>query len=645
MKHPLTFIAGISVALLTPLASGLTTTTEDDLGDLTELSLEELLNIEVTVVSRSEQALSEVPGAVYVLSGDEIRRAGHTSVQEALRMVPGMYVSNWTTSKWDVTSRGFGTGLSLSSLAYLNQLMVMVDGVPVNSSIFVGMDWALLNINIEDIDRIEIIRGPGGILWGSNAVHGVVHIITKDTADTYGPRTTLRGQNDERHYTLKNGGSIGETGSYRFFLKHSEYDAAESPFLGIDTSFGIDTFGARFDWTGRDDYKNKLWGKYYAAKINNDGFDLDIFDYIPVQDHDYGFQAFASSTSPDGSQSFTGWISGDRQKQVTELDSDVLNVDLEYKKTFSFSETSKLSTGAGYHLLKSDLVGFDPFYLDFAPHRQVLNTFRGFAVQTWNLLDHELDVVVGAQLENNDTSGTEVQPTARLSWHPEGRYTVWAAATNSVRTPALEEISLSPDSAFVGNPDFKAEDVTSYELGIRDQVSETTAVDLALYYNQYDNLHDAEFDPFTFQSTLTNNGRGFSKGIELAVDSKPSDSWNLRGAYTFSTGHYVNDVTGEKLGTNDYHPDQMFNLRSYYDINENWSFDAAFYLNGDFGNMFGIDDRNRVDVHFSYQPREGLEFTFGGQQLANPYQSELDSFDRPRRDLYVGLTWSPSQDG
>jgi len=648
MTYPLTFLSsltGLSVVLVAPLAFGTTTSNSDELGDLTELSLEELLNIEVTVVSRTEQRLSDVPGAVYVLSGDEIRRSGFSSVQEALRMVPGMYVSNWTTSKWDVTARGFGTGLSLSSLAYLNQLMVMVDGVPVNSSIFVGMDWGLLDINMEDIDRIEVIRGPGGILWGSNAVHGVVHIITKNTADTHGAQTTLRAQNDERHYTMRNGGSFGETGNYRFFIKHSEYDASHNPWLGIDNSFSLDTFGARFDWTGRDDYQNKFWGKYYAAKINNDGFDLDIFDYVPVQDHDYGFQAFASSTSPDGSQSFTGWISGDRQDQVTELDSDVLNVDLEYKKTFHFSETSNLSTGAGYHLLKSDLVGFDPFYLDFAPRHQVLNTFRGFAVQTWNLMDGDLDVVLGAQLENNDTSGTEVQPTARASWHPEDRYTIWAAATHSVRTPALEEISLSQDSAYVGNPDFKAETVKSYELGVRDQFSETTAFDLALYYNQYDNLHDEEFDPSTFQYTLTNNARGFSKGLELAIDSKPTDSWNLRGAYTFSTGHYVNDVTGELLGTNNYHPDQQFNLRSYYDINEQWSFDSGFYLSGDFGSSFGIDDRSRLDVHFSFEPRDGLEFTFGGQQLANPYQSEFGTVDIPRRDLYVGLTWSPNREG
>jgi iron complex outermembrane receptor protein len=638
----LSTLTSLSVALAAPLTLASTTTNTDELGDLTELSLEELLNIEVTVVSRSEQALSEVPGAVYVLSGDEIRRSGHNSIQEALRMVPGMYVSNWTTSKWDVTSRGFGTGLSLSSLAYLNQLMVMVDGVPVNSSVFVGMDWALLDLDMESIDRIEIIRGPGGILWGSNAVHGVVHIITKNTADTHGVQSSLRGQNDERHYTVRNGGSFGETGNYRFFAKHSAFDANRNPWLGIDTAFSIDTFGARFDWTGRDDYKNKAWGKYYAAQINNDGFDLDIFDYVPVEDHDYGFQAFASSTSPDGKQSFTGWITGDRQRQLTELDSDVLSIDLEYKRTFSFSETSNLSTGLGYHLLKSNLVGDDPFFLDFAPRRQVLNTFRGFAVQTWNLMEHDLDVVLGAQIENNDTSGTEVQPTARISWHPGGRYTIWAAATRSVRTPALEEISLSPDSAMVGNPGFDSEKVRSYELGFRDQLNDTTAIDVALYYNQYDDLHDEEFDPFTFQSILTNNGEGWSKGLELAVDSKPTDSWNLRGAYTFSTGRYTNKVTGDQLGTNDYHPDQQFNLRSYYDINDQWSFDSAFYLSGDFGNMFGIDDRNRLDVHFSFEPREGLEFAFGGQQIARPYQSELDDFDTPRRDLYISMTWSPA---
>lgn len=635
-------VTGLSLVLAAPLAVASTNSNSnsEDLGDLTELSLEELLNIEVTVVSRSEQALSEVPGAVYVISGDEIRRAGHTSVQEAMRMVPGMYVSNWTTSKWDVTSRGFGTGISQTSLAYQNQLMVLIDGVPVNSSIFSGMDWALLDINMEDIDRIEIIRGPGGILWGSNAVHGVVSIVTKNTADTQGVQTTLRAQNDERHYTVRNGGKIGETGTYRIFAKHSEYDANRNPWLGIDTSYSIDTLGARFDWTGRKGYTNKFWGKYYAAQINSPGFDLDIFEYIPVQDNDYGFQAFASSTSPDGLESFTGWIAGDRQRQVTEIDSNVLNIDLEYKRTFKFSETSNLSTGLGYRLLKSNLVGDDPFFMDFLPRNQVFNTFRGFAVQTWNLLDNDLDVVVGAQIENNDTSGTEVQPTGRISWHPDGDYTIWAGVTRSVRTPTLEEISLSPNSAVVGDPNFRSEKVRSYELGFRNQISTTTAIDVALYYNQYDDLHDSEFDPITFQSNLTNNGEGYSKGLELAVDSKPSESWSLRGAYTYSTGYYTNKVTGNQLGTNGYHPDQQFNLRSYYDINERWGFNAAFYLSGDFGNTTN-ERLNRIDVNFSYEPRDGMRMVFGGQAVGQPYQSEFDAFDVPRRDLYVGLTWTP----
>ncbi|MFT4709674.1 MAG: iron complex outermembrane receptor protein [Planctomycetota bacterium] len=627
------------LALAAPVALG-NTGGSDELADLTELSLSDLLNIEVTVASRTEQKLSEVPGAVYVITGDELRRSGHNSVQEAMRMVPGMYVSNWTTSKWDVTSRGFGPGVSPISLAFLNQLMVMIDGVPVNAVTYAGTEWALQDIMLEDVDRIEIIRGPGGILWGANAVHGVVHIITKDAADTQGQLSMIRGQNDERHFAVRTGGSFGETGSYRVYAKRSQYDSNHNDFDGFDDQWRINTISARFDWMGREDYKNLAWGRVYSADLNTDGFDLNLFDYIPVTDNANGFQAFASSASPDGKHTYTAWMNYDRQDLRTEVDSRIFQVDLEYRRAFSFSETSNLSAGAGYRLIKSDLTGDDPFFVDFDPNRHTLNTYRAFAVQTWNLADNDLDIVLGAQMEQNDITGFELQPTARMSWHPGSDYTLWAGFTKSVRTPAIEEISLSSNSYLVGDEDFDSEKVETIEIGFRKQISDETAIDLTVFHNEYDNLREEEFDFTTFQSLLTNNGKGDSTGVELAVDSKPTENWSLRGSYAWIEGSFENEVLDYDLGTESYHPGQQINLRSYYDINDDWEADMGFYYTGDFGNSF-FEDRTRLDVRFSYAPREGMEWFFGGQQIVDPFIEELDSFDNPRRDMYFGLTWAP----
>lgn len=617
-------------------------TGSDEAGDLTELSLFDLLNIEVTVASRTEQSLSEVPGAVYVITGDELRRAGHNSIQEALRMVPGMYVSNWTTSKWDVTSRGFGTGLSPVSLAYLNQLMVMIDGVPVNSSVFSGTDWALQDLYMEDIDRIEIIRGPGGILWGANAVHGVVHIITKNAEDTHGEVSTIRGQNDERHFGVRTGGSFGETGSYRISATRSQYDTNQNTYFGFDESWRINTLNARFDWTGREDYNNHSWGRLYTAEINSDGYDLDIFDYIPVEDSMDGFQAFSSSASPDGKHTYTAWMSLDRQDQLHDFEYSVFQIDLEYRRAFSFSETSNLSTGVGYRMGKSTFTGDDVDWVDFDPRRTTLNTYRAFAVQTWDFLDHELSVVVGAQAEHNDNTGFELQPTGRISWHPESAYTLWAAVTKSVRTPSLEETNLSPSSYVVGDKDFGSEEVETIEVGFRKQLDEYTGLDMTVFHNEYSNLRNEELAPGpSLPYTLTNNAEGDATGIEIAVDSKPTDDLSLRASYAWIEGSFKSTSDGSDLFTEDYHPGQQLNLRSYYDLNERWSCDLGVYYTGDFGGSFDVKDRTRVDVRFSYEAREGMEWFFGGQQIVDPVMSEFNEYSPPSRDLFIGMTWSP----
>lgn len=640
MKY--TYSRYLAVAAITTSFAGVVLGGTDDFDDLTSLSLEELLNIEITVASRTVQSLSEVPGAVYVLTGDEIRRAGHASVQEALRMVPGMYVSNWTGSQWDVTSRGFGTGLSATNFGFLNQLMVMIDGVPVNSAVFAGTDWALLDVDMTDIDRIEIIRGPGGILWGSNAVHGVVHIITKDTSETHGIASTLRVQNDEKHYSLRNGGSMGDQGSYRVYVKRSEYDTPHNPWKGFDQSWKIDSVAARFDWTGSSEYEYHAWGRVYSATLNNDGFDLGISDYVQEVDNDNGFQAYAGATSPNGKHAYSAWMSYDRQDLRTEVDTRVLKMDLEYRRNFQFSDVSNLSAGLGYQLVKSELAGDDPFFVDFDPKDQTLSTYRGFAVQTWNLWEGDLDVVVGGQVELNDTTGFEFQPTGRMSWHPVSDLTLWGAVTRSVRTPSLEELSLSADSFLVGDPNLEAEKVLTYELGVRKQLAESTGLDLALFYNDYSGLHNEEFDSGTFQTYITNNAKGHSSGIELAVDSKPREDWSLRGAYTLYVGKFTSEVDGSDLGVEEYHPSQQVNLRSYFDLTDDWQLSLGAYFSGGFGDLLGISDRTRLDLRLGYQPREGFEIFAGGQQLLDPYQSEFDEFDNPRRDLYFGLTWAPS---
>lgn len=611
---------------------------EPDDNDLKSLSLEELMDIEVTISSRSEERLSSVPGAVYVLTGDEIRAAGHSSIQEALRMVPGFYVSHWEPSSWDVTSRGFGPGLSLTSLAYLNQLLVMIDGVSVYTPLFAGVWWALVDVDLADIDRVEIIRGPGGILWGSNAVHGVVNIITKKASETQGPQLSVHHGIDDRHVGVRYGGTFGETGAYRVWTKGAFYDDGANPFLGFEQDWHTLSAGFRTDWSDDDGRRYTFSTRAYESKQDAIGFDLMAFVPIPVEDLKTGFQFLGRVSNPETRSELQAWYSSDRQQMPTLADVKIDQLDLNYQRELRLGERNRLTLGAGWRSIWSDLFGPDTFFLDFQPRELRLDVFRAYAIDKIAITE-ATEVTLGTTLEHNDFTQFEVQPTARVAWRADEDLTLWAAISRAVRTPSLEERTLTMDSAFVGSDSFRSETLIAYETGARARVSERVALDLALFYNDYDDLHFEDFDGF--QSFLTNEAEGTSYGAELAVDATPTERWTIRSALSFIQGDYESKVDGSDLGTEDYHPERQFNVRSYYELGHGWEFDAAFYVVDKLGPGFEIAEYVRTDLRLAWEPCEELELFVGVQHLNNSTHSELDEFDNIRRSFIMGLVWNP----
>jgi len=618
-----------------PASSG-ADASEDE--DLTDLSLEQLMEIEVTIASRSVQKLSDVPGAVYVITGDELRRSGHTTIQEALRMVPGFYVSNWTSAQWDVTSRGFGTGTSLTSFGFLNQLLVIVDGLVVYSPLFAGTWWGIQDIDLDDVERIEVIRGPGGLLWGSNAIHGVVHVITKSAQDTVGARLSARGGTDEWNASGRYGVRINETSAYRFYYRHASRDGNTNPFLGFSQDWYLSVAGARFDWGA--DRRNTVTVRGYQGRFDNDGFDTTLLVPIPVTDKKYGFQVLGSSTSADGAGTFTAWLSYDDQDLPTELDSEILSYDLEYRRAFELSDSSRLIAGVGFRQIRSDLKGFDPFWISFDPEKEVQSNYRAFLMSEWSV-SPSVDVTVGGQIEHNHFSGWELQPTARVHWQAADDIALWSAVTRSARTPSLEEVHLDQNSFLIGDPDFESERATSYELGVRKGIGDVALIDLTGFYNEYDDLHLDEFDGFG-QYQISNGAEGDSHGLELAVDVQPFERWRLRSAYSYIQSHFEKKSDGSSLATDDYHPEHIFNLRSYYDVTDDIELDAAVYVYEGLGSDYDIADRVRLDLRLGWHPVDDVEIYVGGQQVDDPVAHEYDEFDGRRRQFYVGLRWSPS---
>lgn len=611
--------------------------TEDE--DLTELSLEELMDLEVTIASRSSQKLSEVPGAVYVITGDELRRSGHSSIPEALRMVPGFHVSHWFTGAWDVTSRGFGPGLSLTSLAYLNQLLVMIDGLVVYTPLFAGVWWPIQDIDLAEVDRIEIIRGPGGILWGSNAVHGVVHIITKKAADTQGLRVTLREGTDDRHGGVRYGGTLGESGHYRAWIKGADYDSLSNPFNDWDYDWKILKGGFRADWRAwKRDFS--VWTRAWDGDFEDAGFDLNLFVPIQVTNEKRGVQLLGSMANPESRSRWQAWFATDQQDLDTLVDIGIDVLDVEYQRSFELGENETLSVGTGWRWVHSRLFGDDPAYLMFDPEESRQNTFRAYALDRIAFPAIDATLTFGATVEHNDFTQFEVQPTGRMTWMPSEDLMFWGSISRAVRTPSLEERHLSQTSFFIGSEDFHSEILWAYELGTRTQPVSWLAADLAVYFNDYDQLHFADFDAGTLQYQLTNDAEGKAYGLELALDLRLTESWSVRSAYTLHKGEYETRA-GQELRTDNYSPEHNINLRSYLDLGNDWELDLGFYVVEDLGPGFKTAEYFRGDARLGWQPREDLALFLGIQNATKDTHSELDEFDQIRRTVYAGVSWSP----
>jgi iron complex outermembrane receptor protein len=630
---------GLTAAFPAPaLARGEERPFEADDTDLTELSLDDLMRLEVSVATRSAERLQDVPAAVYVLTGDEIRRAGHSSVPEALRMVPGFHVSRWTTQAWDVTSRGFGPGLSLTSLAYNNQLLVMIDGVVVYTPLFAGVWWPLQDLDLNDVDRIEIVRGPGGILWGANAVHGVVHVITKHTESTQGLQAGVRSSEEDSHAALRYG-SETENGFYRGWVKGADYDTLHNAFGGFDYDYEIYSTGLRSDWS--DESKDfTIWARGWNGGFENLGYDLTTFAPIQVRDQRKGLQLYGSMTDVDDGSKLQAWFATDQQDLVTLVDIGIDVADIEYTRPLDLEGNHDVTFGVGVRGVHSRLRGDDPFWLDFDPQNSVQMTYRAFAVDNIAVPEKDLNLTLACTLEHNSFTQLEIQPTARLAWNPREDLMAWASASRAVRTPSLEENSLSTGSFFVGTKEFRSEVLLAYEAGVRHVMNERVSLDLAAFYNDYDRLHIAMFDGGTGLVQLTNNAKGKSWGTELAMDLKPLSRWSLRGAVSIHHGQFETE-NGFGLSTDEYTPSRTVNLRSYYDLGNHWELDAGLYVVNGMGEDFEVAEYTRGDVRVGWNPNDEWKLFVGVHGIGDETRPELDTFDNPGQTAFVGVIWTP----
>jgi iron complex outermembrane receptor protein len=493
---------------------------------LKKLSLRELMDIEVTSVSRNLTPWSQTAAAVQVITREDIRRSGATTLPEALRLAPNLLVAQVNSHDWAVTARGFN-GISVSTGSLADKLLVMIDGRSIYTPLFGGVFWDAQFVPLDEIERIEVVSGPGGTLWGANAVNGIINIITRSAEDSQGGSVTVGlGSFLQKFGEARYGGTLGKDFFYRAYAQYFDADQT-TRVTGLNGNDGWSTTQAGF----RTDYRRSesdhltVQGDVYEG---NQG-EPAATAFVNGQNV---LARWTHTDSPDSDWVTQVYYDRTRRRFPTARFQEVLQTfDIDVQRRFPAGEQHSILWGVGYRHMWDSITPGNSF--SFVPHQKVMRLFSGFVQDEITPTGTELRLTIGTKFEHNEFSGFEIQPSVRLAWTPTQQQMVWAAASRGVRSPARFDTELKTPTS-LGNPDFAAEDVLAYELGYRVSPTEALSLSVAAFHNQYSNIRSFNINPATPGIGIIENDQevtGF--GIELSGAYQAATWWRLRGGYTY----------------------------------------------------------------------------------------------------------------
>ncbi len=497
--------------------------------NLKRLSIEDLLNLEVTSVSRRAEKLSEVASAIQVITQEDIRRSGATSLPEALRLATNLQVAQFNSYASIISARGF-------NYIFANKLLVMIDGRTVYSPQFAGVYWDLQSVLLEDIERIEVISGPGGTIWGANAVNGVINVITKSAADTKGLyASAAAGTYLKRFGALRYGGKIGSKLSYRVFAQQNDRNNTFLPDGNKHADeWGLTHGGLRLDWALSKQNHLMLQGNLYDGKEETMP-NSSTFDAQNVMGR---WTRQFSATSELVVQAYFDrtW----RQDKPSTFDDELKTYDLEIDHRFAIGKRHSLLWGIGYRLMQNHSINNTDF-VALLPARRNMDLYSVFLQDEITLVPEKFRFILGTKLQHNEFTGLEIQPSARMAYTPNASHTLWGAISRAVRTPSRIDRDYHipgypvapPDPSVAGGPNFDSEKVIAYELGYRAQPGSKVSLSLAAFYNLYKDLYSVDPLPGTQTYQIQNNTEGSSWGAEFAGTYQLLQNWRIRGGYTY----------------------------------------------------------------------------------------------------------------
>jgi iron complex outermembrane receptor protein len=580
---------------------------------LKKLSLDQLFDLEVTTVSQKPESLSKTAAAIHVVTQSDLHQMGALSIPEALRDIPGVEVARVDSRQYAITARGFNGTVA-------NTLLVLIDGRSVYTPLYSGVFWDAQDTFMEDIEQIEVIRGPGATVWGANAVNGVINVRTKDAAETQGWLVSGGGGSAERGFGgARFGGTLGRNATFRVYGKHFERDASLLP----DGSEAGDDFrmaqgGFRMDWDPRGRDRLTVQGDAYSGSAD---------------------QPNAAATDLEGGNALARWTRRFSSTSNLELlgyydrtDRNYPNVfgetldtyDLELRHRFAPSRRQDMVWGLEYRLTHDD-VRNSPM-LAFLPARIAHPLFSAFLQDELGLMEDRLRLTLGSKVEHNDYTGFEFQPSIRLAWTPVTTQTVWAAASRAVRAPSrIDRDFFIPATApyfLVGSPNFDSEILSAFEVGYKTNPISTLNGSVATFYNQYDHLRSIETGPPAF---LGNGLDGHTYGLETEASYQVSDAWRVSAGYTYlkldlerSPGS--TDVTSESQEGDS--PQHQSFLRSSLALTREIALDLTTRYVGNLSNQ-RVPAYTTGDAHLDWRGNNHFELELVGRDLFAPQHPEF----------------------
>jgi len=617
--------------------------------DFFEMSIEELMSVEVTTVSKKKDTLFSTPAAITVLTSEDIRRSGHQSIPEVLRMVPGVHVAKIDSNRWAITARGFNN-------LYAEKLLVLIDGRSVYTPLYSGVYWDVQDLILEDIERIEVIKGPGGTLWGSNAVNGIVNIITKKAKDTQGTLVTGGIGTEEKGFSsLRYGGKLSEDAYYRVYAKYFNRDEGiySNGDHANDRSDALRE-GFRIDWDKSEQDHITLQGDFYnghsglRTMLTSPGVDFQADDNTDVR----GLNILSRWTRKysDSSDMSLQFYYDRTERYGIQLGESRDTFDIDFQRRFQLADGHNLIWGLGYRHTGDNID--NSYTITFNPSSRNDELFTGFVQDEITIVDDLLKFIVGTKVEKNDYTDYEFQPSARLLWTPNEQNTLWASATRALSTPSriyahvTNKFRAVPPMQFTGSGNLNSQEVKSYELGYRVKQKDNLFFDFSLFYNELDHLYAFENNPTALSRIYDNKMYGETYGTEIAAHWQVDQNWKLVGGYSFlimqmhTEGSSTNTTLASSVEREA--PQNMFHIRSQLNLQNNLEFDTTLYY-VDSVPHYNIHSYMRLDMGLTWHVSKNTDFSIIGQNLLDRTHPEFGNngviATETQRGIFGKLTW------